>query len=126
MPPHHQIASEWAWGDEVHVRDNRARYREKFAAVTPILAPVLATPSPDAGFYLWPETPIDDETFAQHLLQRASVKVLPGRYLARDTAAGNPGANRVRLALVAELGQCVEAAERIAHATNRWVTCAAR
>ena len=118
MPPHHQIASEWAWGDELHVRDNRARYREKFAAVTPILAPVLATPSPDAGFYLWPETPIDDETFAQHLLQDAGVKVLPGRYLARDTVAGNPGAHRVRLALVAELGQCVEAAERIAHAVK--------
>ena len=115
MPPHHQIASEWAWSDELHVRDNRARYREKFAAVTPILAPVLATPSPDAGFYLWPETPTDDETFAQHLLQHAGVKVLPGRYLARDTAGGNPGVDRVRLALVAELGQCVEAAERIVH-----------
>ena len=118
MPPHHQIASEWAWGDELHVRDNRARYREKFAAVTPILAPVLATPSPDAGFFLWPETPIDDETFAQQLLQHAGVKVLPGRYLARDTVAGNPGAHRVRLALVAELGQCVEAAERIVHAVK--------
>ena len=118
MPPHHQIASEWAWSDELHVRDNRARYREKFAAVTPILAPVLATPSPDAGFYLWPETPTDDETFAQHLLQHAGVKVMPGRYLARDTAGGNPGANRVRLALVAELGQCVEAAERIVHAVK--------
>ena len=118
MPPHHQIASEWAWGDEIHVRDNRARYREKFAAVKPILTAVLATPTPEAGFYLWPETPIDDETFAQQLLQHAGVKVLPGRYLARDTKAGNPGAYRIRLALVAELGQCVEAAERIAHAVK--------
>ena len=118
MPPHHQIASEWAWSDEHHVRDNRARYQEKFAAVKPILAPVLAAPSPDAGFYLWPETPVDDETFAQHLLKHAGVKVLPGRYLARNTAAGNPGTHRVRLALVAELRQCVEAAERIAHAVK--------
>ena len=118
MPPHHQIASEWVWSDEQHVRDNRARYREKFVAVKPILAAVLAVPSPDAGFYLWPETPIDDEIFAQQLLQHAGVTVLPGRYLARDTAAGNPGANRVRLALVAELGQCVEAAERIAQAVK--------
>ena len=118
MPPHHQVASEWVWSDEQHVRDNRARYREKFAAVMPILAPVLAAPSPDAGFYLWPETPIDDETFARQLLQHASVKVLPGRYLSRDTAAGNPGAHRVRMALVAELEQCVEAAERIAHAVK--------
>ena len=118
MPPHHQIASEWVWSDEQHVRDNRARYREKFAAVMPILESVLAAPTPDAGFYLWPKTPIDDETFARQLLQHAGVKVLPGRYLARDTAAGNPGAHRVRLALVAELGQCVEAAERIAHAVK--------
>ncbi len=118
MPLHHQIASEWVWSDEQHVRDNRARYREKFAAVMPILAPVLATAYPDAGFYLWPVTPTDDETFAQQLLQHAGVKVLPGRYLARNTAAGNPGAHRVRLALVAELGQCVEAAERIAHAVK--------
>jgi N-succinyldiaminopimelate aminotransferase len=84
----------------------------------PILTPVLATPSPEAGFYLWPETPIDDESFAQHLLQYGGVKVLPGRYLARDTIAGNPGAHRARLALVAELPQCIEAAERIAQAVK--------
>jgi N-succinyldiaminopimelate aminotransferase len=119
MPPHHQLASQWAWADECHVIENRARYREKFAAVSPILADVMTVPSPEAGFYLWPETPIDDETFAKQLLKRAAVKVLPGRYLARDTALGNPGENRVRLALVAELAHCVEAAERIAHAVHQ-------
>jgi len=119
MPPHHQLASQWAWADECHVIENRARYREKFAAVSPILADVMTVPSPEAGFYLWPETPIDDETFAKQLLERAAVKVLPGRYLARDTALGNPGENRVRLALVAELAHCVEAAERIAHAVHQ-------
>ena len=116
MPLHHQLASEWAWADEQHVIENRARYREKFAAVTPILASSMNVSSPDAGFYLWPETPIDDEAFAQQLLQRSAVKVLPGRYLARETHLGNPGENRVRLALVAELRDCVEAAERVAHA----------
>ena len=119
MPPHHQLASQWAWGDEYHVIENRARYREKFAAVVPILADVMTVPSPEAGFYLWPETPIDDEAFAKQLLERTAVKVLPGRYLARDTALGNPGENRVRLALVAELAHCIEAAERIAHAVNQ-------
>ena len=119
MPPHHQLASQWAWADECHVIENRAQYREKFAAVSPILADVMTVPSPEAGFYLWPETPIDDETFAKQLLERAAVKVLPGRYLARDTAQGNPGENRVRLALVAELAHCVEAAERIAHAVRQ-------
>ena len=119
MPPHHQLASQWAWADECHVIENRARYREKFAAVSPILADVMTVPSPEAGFYLWPETPMDDEIFAKQLLERAAVKVLPGRYLARDTALGNPGENRVRLALVAELTHCVEAAERIAHAVHQ-------
>jgi len=114
MPLHHQIASEWAWGDEEHVITNRARYREKFEAVLPILSSVLPTPKPNAGFYLWPQTPVDDERFAQTVYEKAGVSVLPGRYLARETATGNPGAMRVRIALVAELSQCVEAAERIA------------
>jgi len=114
MPLHHQIASEWAWGDEAHVIANRARYRQKFEAVAPILSAVLPTPKPDAGFYLWPQTPVDDERFAQKVYERAGVSLLPGSYLARETTAGNPGAMRVRIALVAELSQCVEAAERIA------------
>lgn len=114
MPLHHQIASEWAWGDEEHVLANRARYRQKFEAVAPILSAVLLTPEPDAGFYLWPQTPVDDEYFAQTIYQRAGVSLLPGSYLARETATGNPGAKRVRIALVAELSQCVEAAQRIA------------
>ena len=114
MPLHHQIASEWAWGDEEHVLANRARYRQKFEAVAPILSAVLLTPEPDAGFYLWPQTPVDDEHFAQTTYERAGVSLLPGSYLARETATGNPGAKRVRIALVAELSQCVEAAQRIA------------
>ena len=114
MPLHHQIASEWAWGDEDHVTANRARYRKKFEAVVPILSAALLTPNPDAGFYLWPQTPVDDEHFAQTIYERAGVSLLPGSYLARETATGNPGAMRVRIALVAELSQCVEAAERIA------------
>jgi len=75
---------------------------------------VMTTPVPEAGFYLWPETPIDDEQFAKALWQRAGVSVLPGRYLGRDTALGNPGALRVRIALVADQDLCTEAAERLA------------
>ena len=111
---HHQIASEWAWSDEVHVAENRAHYRDKFNAVTPIISAVMTTPIPDAGFYLWPETPVNDEHFARELWQRTGVSVLPGRYLARDTPKGNPGAMRVRIALVAEPNLCVEPAERMA------------
>lgn len=114
MPPHHQIASTVAWSDEKHVLENRDRYREKFAAVRGILEPVLAVNDPGGAFYLWPKVPIDDETFTRRLYAEAGVLVLPGSYLGRDVGAGNPGSGRVRMALVAELKDCVEAAERIA------------
>ncbi len=119
MPTHHQVASEWAWSDEIHVIENRARYRDKFNAVLPIISEVMTTPIPEAGFYLWPETPIDDEAFASELWHRTGVSVLPGRYLARDTPEGNPGATRVRIALVAERELCVEAVERMAHSLRQ-------
>ena len=114
MPPHHQLASVTAWRDEAHVQENRQRYRAKFAAVLPILAPVLPVARPAAGFYAWPETPFDDERFAQRLLEACNVSVLPGQYLGRNVAGVNPGAGHVRLAWVAEQEQCIEAAERIA------------
>lgn len=115
MSPVVQAASIAAWGDEAHVQDNRALYRAKFDAVLPILQPWLAVERPQAGFYLWPRVPLDDETFIRRLLGDCAVKALPGSYLARDTALGNPGAGRIRLALVAPLAECIEGAERIAH-----------
>ncbi len=113
MPIHNQLASIAAWQDEDHVRENRAAYRAKFEAVVPILREVMDVDFPDAGFYLWPQTPIDDETFARELSAEQNVHVLPGRYLSRAVAGYNPGENRVRMALVAPLEECVEAAERI-------------
>jgi len=113
MPLQHQWASVTAWNDEEHVLDNRRLYREKFSVVTEILSPVMAFNQPDAGFYLWPETPIRDDTFTRGLLATQNVAVVPGRYLARDTATGNPGEQRIRMALVAPLAQCQEAAQRI-------------
>lgn len=109
-----QTASIAAWNDEAHVVENRRLYREKFAAVQPILSKVLDAPMPDAGFYLWVRTPGDDTQFARDLLQHTNVTVLPGQYLAREARGVNPGQNRIRLALVAGLEECVEAAERIA------------
>ena len=113
MPPATQDASLRAWQDETHVAENRRLYREKFSAVTAILEPVLDVQTPPAGFYLWPRTPIDDEEFSRQLLQEQNVIVLPGSYLSRNTADGNPGKDHVRLALVAALDECVEAAQRI-------------
>ena len=113
MPTAVQAASTAAWNDESHVVDNRRQYREKFAAVTEILNEVLSFPEPQASFYLWPQTPIDDTDFALGLFAQQNVTLLPGRYLSRDSATGNPGKNRVRMALVADTEECIEAALRI-------------
>jgi N-succinyldiaminopimelate aminotransferase len=120
MSPVVQQASIAAWGDEKHVTENRALYRQKFAQVTPMLAEVLDVQLPDAGFYLWagvnrPGTkPVaGDVEFARDLLAQYNVTVLPGSYLARDSGGINPGAGRIRMALVAETAECVEAAQRI-------------
>lgn len=114
MNPAVQQASIAAWGDEAHVQANRALYREKFARVTPRLAQVLDVRSPDAGFYLWAAVPGgDDVGFARGLLAQYNVAVLPGSLLARDAHGVNPGAGRIRLALVAAPDECVAAAERI-------------
>ena len=115
MPIHHQLASIAAWNDELHVRENRRLYREKFAAVMDVLDSHLDVKTPQAGFYLWPRTPIDDAEFAKALYGRENVTVLPGRFLAREANGINPGQDRIRMALVAPLEQCVEAADRIVH-----------
>jgi N-succinyldiaminopimelate aminotransferase len=104
-----QHASVAAWNDEAHVRENRSLYAAKFAAV----APILKAPLPDGGFYIWLPTPIDDREFARRLHHQYNVLVLPGSFLGREAAGVNPGKNHVRIALVAPLGECVEAAQRI-------------
>jgi N-succinyldiaminopimelate aminotransferase len=115
-----QRASIAAWCDEAHVVGNRARYREKFAAVTPLLARVMPVREPDAGFYLWAQVPgEDDEVFARDLYAAAHVTVLPGRYLGREAHGFNPGSGYARIALVPELAECLEAARRIVEFCER-------
>ena len=113
MSPVVQAASIAAWDDEAHVVENRRLYQEKFARVTPILADVLDVKLPDAGFYLWAGVKGTDTDFARDLLAQYNVTVLPGSYLAREAHGHNPGAGRIRMALVAETEECVEAAQRI-------------
>jgi N-succinyldiaminopimelate aminotransferase len=117
MSPGVQKASIAAWNDEAHVIANRALYRRKFAAVVPLLEPVLDVALPDAGFYLWAGVPGgaagDDVAWSLGLLAQYNVTVLPGSLLARSAAGRNPGAGRVRMALVAEADECLEAARRI-------------
>ena len=117
MSPVVQAASAAAWADEAHVEDNRAQYRDKFSQVTPLLAARMDVALPDAGFYLWAGVPGtfngDDEAFSRDLFAAYNVVVLPGSYLARDFNGNNPGKGRVRMALVAQTPECVEAAQRI-------------
>ena len=108
-----QQASIAAWGDEEHVRANRGLYAQKYRAVLPLIGAPLSTAMPDGGFYLWVRTPIDDASFARELQRQYNVLVLPGSFLARDAHGANPGRNHVRIALVAPLAECVEAAQRI-------------
>lgn len=113
MPPPFQAASTVAWQDEEHVKANRAAYQRKFKQVLDILTPVLPVQLPDAGFYLWPELPMDDQEFTKVMYHIAGVQVVPGSYLSREVNGLNPGRNRVRMALVATEQECTEAAGRI-------------
>ena len=113
MSPVVQSASIAAWADEAHVVENRALYRSKFARITPILSEVLDVALPDAAFYLWAGVRGSDTVFARDLLAAYNVTVLPGSFLAREVDGVNPGAQRIRMALVAETGECEEAAHRI-------------
>ena len=118
MPLQTQRASIVAWSDEKHVEENRRQYSLKFKAVLeilndPCLAGKIEVQQSDASFYLWAKTEIDEEIFAQQLFAQQHVTVLPGSYLSRTIEGINPGKNRVRMALVASVDECIEAAERI-------------
>ena len=108
-----QRASIAAWNDEAHVRENRRLYAEKYSTVLPLISEPLKTQRPDGGFYLWIRTPIDDGEFARALHRDYNVLVIPGSFLAREAHGENPGKNHVRVALVAPLGECVEALGRM-------------
>jgi N-succinyldiaminopimelate aminotransferase len=113
MPVQHQHASIAAWSDESHVLQNRDVYREKFTKVLEILSPVLEVSQPDASFYLWAKTPIDDEIFARDLYAQQNLTLLPGSYLSREVDGQIPGKYYVRMALVATLDECLAGAKRI-------------
>nr|WP_298725292.1 succinyldiaminopimelate transaminase [uncultured Steroidobacter sp.] len=113
MPPPAQIASIAAWDDEAHVLENRNLYRQKFAAVVPILREVMPVDMPEAAFYLWPKVD-NDERFTRELFEQQHITLLPGSYIARPMPDGsNPGRDRVRISLVAKVPECIEAAARI-------------
>lgn len=113
MSPMVASASIAAWNDEAHVRANRRAYIEKFRALQPMLASVLPCDMPQAAFYLWARTPIDDAQFAMRLYEQQAVTVMPGSFFAREAHGMNPGKGYVRIALVASFEECTEAIERV-------------
>ncbi|MBC6428410.1 MAG: succinyldiaminopimelate transaminase [Cellvibrionales bacterium] len=113
MPPHHQAASIAAWQDEKHVVANRQKYRQKYRRLLPILADHFPFTAPDAGFYLWLKTPIDDREFARTLYAQENLLALPGSFLARQINSQNPGQNRLRIALASNEDELIEAAQRL-------------
>jgi N-succinyldiaminopimelate aminotransferase len=113
-----QHASIAAWEDESHVRENRRQYREKFAAFGTVLGGLLDVSQPEGGFYCWTPTPGSDQQFARELYAKQNVTVLPGSFLSRAARGCDPGTDYVRMALVAPLDECVDAAHRIAHFVN--------
>ena len=115
MSPPSQAASIVAWADETHVQDNRRQYCEKFDAVLDILSPIINVQKPQASFYLWADVGMDDELFTREIYAQENLNVVPGSYLSREVNGINPGKNRIRMALVATLDECIEAAERIRH-----------
>jgi len=119
MSPSIQSASIAAWNDETHVQLNRDLYRTKFAQVTPILQQVLDVEMPDAAFYLWAKSDIADTELALRFYRDLNVTVLPGSFLARDAHTSNPGAGFIRMALVASVDECLEAAHRIQRYLSR-------
>jgi len=119
MNPAVQTATIAAWNDEAHVVENRRLYAAKFELAIKALSPILPVRKPDAGFYLWVQTPIADTAYAQQLYRDYNVSVLPGSFLAREAHGINPGANFIRLALVAGLEETQEAVRRIAEFTNK-------
>jgi N-succinyldiaminopimelate aminotransferase len=118
MPGYVQEASIQAWQDETHAEINRQLYRDKYQAVLPKLADHFEFTEPEAAFYLWLDTPIDDQEFAKRLYEEKSVKVVPGSLLARDTEEGNPGQNKIRIALVASVDECIEGIDRLLQFTS--------
>jgi N-succinyldiaminopimelate aminotransferase len=120
MGTHQQYASTLAWQDEAHVRENRTLYQEKFKAVTNVLQEHYDLRQPDGGFYHWLPTPTNDLSFCQSLYAQQHITVMPGSFLGRDQAMlGNPGANHVRVAWVAPMAACVDAAHRLAEFAGR-------
>lgn len=116
-----QRASIVAWADDAHVEANRALYRRKFDEVLPVLGEQFAVRRPAGGFYVWLDVGGDDVAFTAGLYARQNVTVVPGSYLARDNAGGNPGAGHVRISLVATAAECVQAARRIRdYAATEW------
>jgi aspartate/methionine/tyrosine aminotransferase len=105
-----------AYGDEAHVEANRRLYREKFDLADQIIGDRYNYRRPAGGFFLWLDVAAygGSEAVTQHLWREAGLRVVPGRYLAREQADGsNPGADYIRVAMVQDKAITAEALHRL-------------
>jgi N-succinyldiaminopimelate aminotransferase len=105
-----------AYGDETHVEENRRLYSAKFDLADQIIGNRYDYQRPAGGFFLWLDVSAlgGSETVTKRLWQEAGVRVVPGRYLAREQADGsNPGADYIRVAMVQDKAATAEALHRL-------------
>jgi len=105
-----------AYADEAHVAENRRLYALKFDLADQILGGRYGYRRPAGGFLLWLDVSAHggDEAVTLRLWREAGLRVIPGRYLARDQAdGGNPGAGYIRVALVQDHATTAEALHRL-------------
>jgi aspartate/methionine/tyrosine aminotransferase len=105
-----------AYNDEKHVEENRRLYREKFDLADQIIGGRYGYRRPAGGFFLWLDVSAQggSEAATQRLWREAGLRVVPGRYLAREQADGsNPGADYIRVAMVQNNEITAEAMHRL-------------
>ena len=105
-----------AYGDEAHVEDNRELYSAKFDLADQIVGDRYGYQRPAGGFFLWLDVSKQggSEIVTKRLWAEAGVRVVPGRYLAREQADGsNPGADYIRVAMVQDKAATAEALHRL-------------
>ncbi|HET7912953.1 MAG TPA: aminotransferase class I/II-fold pyridoxal phosphate-dependent enzyme [Pseudolabrys sp.] len=116
VPTPAQYAAIAAYQDEAHVKENRKLYSEKFDLADQIIGDRYGYERPAGGFFLWLDVSKQggSEIATKRLWAEAGVRVVPGRYLAREQNDGsNPGADYIRVAMVQEKTTTAEALRRL-------------
>jgi len=116
VPTPAQYVAIAAYGDETHVQENRELYSAKFDLADQIIGDRYGYVRPAGGFFLWLDISKHggSEMVTKKLWSEAGVRVVPGRYLAREQNDGsNPGEGYIRVAMVQDKAATAEALHRL-------------